>query len=95
MSRLLILIALLLPIAYGLRNSVSRRVSSRSMNSITSRSITKLNLFDGLKKMVGSVDTGEQLTMENEKLIKKYMNIVNDINKLEVYTYLLTHSLIC
>ncbi len=46
--------------------------------------------------MVGAVDTGEQLAMDNEKLIKKYMNIVNDINKLEVaysYTHLLTHPL--
>ena len=42
--------------------------------------------------MVGAVDTGDQLTMENEKLIKKYMNIVNDINKLEV-AHSLTHSL--
>ena len=57
-----------------------------------SSNIVRLNLFDGLKKMVGAVDTGEQLTMENEKLIKKYMNIVNDINKLEV-AHSLTHSL--
>lgn len=57
-----------------------------------SSNIIRLNLFDGLKKMVGAVDTGEQLTMENEKLIKKYMNIVNDINKLEV-AHSLTHSL--
>ena len=57
-----------------------------------SSNIIRLNLFDGLKKMVGAVDTGDQLTMENEKLIKKYMNIVNDINKLEV-AHSLTHSL--
>ena len=87
MSRLLIVLTWLLLLLHS-SLALQVRVSSRSSASICSRSrsknIARLNLFDGLKKMVGAVDTGEQLAMDNEKLIKKYMNIVNDINKLEV-----------
>lgn len=42
-----------------------------------------MGLFDGLKKMVGGVDQSALLVQNNEKQIKSYMKVVDQINSLE------------
>ena len=42
-----------------------------------------MSIFDGLKKMVGVVDSNEALLAENDKQLKNYMKKVQKINELE------------
>ena len=45
--------------------------------------IPQMGLFDGLKKMVGGGDQSTVLAQNNEKQIKSYMKVVDQINSLE------------